>query len=189
MLHFYQSPNCKICGKAGKTIYSKKFDDESLKNFFKKYYGEKKYENFNNCLKEIDYELLKCDYCKFIWQKNIPKKNFSIDLYENITDKEESLKKSIKKFDNQKNSYYKEIKKIISNFKEKKINILDFGAGWGHWLMSGLSLPYDPYAFELSPSRIRFLSLNKIRILNFETINSYENFIVRIQQIILLSQE
>ncbi len=186
MLHFYQSINCKICGKVGKTIYSKKFDDESLKNFFKKYYGEKKYENFKNCLKEIDYELLKCDYCKFIWQKNIPKKNFSIDLYENIIDKEESLKKSIKKFDNQKNSYYKEIKKIISNFKEKKINILDFGAGWGHWLMSGLSLPYDPYAFELSPSRIRFLSLNKIKILNFETINSYENFFhyIRLDQVL-----
>ena len=186
MLHFYQSINCKICGKVGKTIYSKKFDDESLKKFFKKYYGEKKYENFKNCLKEIDYELLKCDYCKFIWQKNIPKKNFSIDLYENIIDKEESLKKSIKKFDNQKNSYYKEIKKIISNFKEKKINILDFGAGWGHWLMSGLSLPYDPYAFELSPSRIRFLSLNKIKILNFETINSYENFFhyIRLDQVL-----
>ena len=35
MLHFYQSINCKICGKVGKTIYSKKFDDESLKIFLK----------------------------------------------------------------------------------------------------------------------------------------------------------
>ena len=186
MLNFYQEPNCKICGKAGKTVFSKKFDDGLLKTFFKKYYGEKKYENFENYLKEIDYELLKCNYCKFIWQKYIPKKNFSIDLYENIIDKEESLKKSKKKFENQKNSYYKEIKKIISNFKEKKINILDFGAGWGHWLMSGFNLPYDPYAFELSPSRIRFLSSNEIKILNFETISSYENFFhyIRLDQVL-----
>ena len=102
MLNFYQSPNCKICGKIGISIFSKKFNDELLKTFFIKYYGEKKYENFKHNLKEISYELLKCDQCKFIWQKNIPKKNFSIDLYENIIDKEESLKKSEKKFNNQK---------------------------------------------------------------------------------------
>ena len=186
MLNFYQSPNCKICGKIGISIFSKKFNDELLKTFFIKYYGKKKYENFKNNLKETSYELLKCDQCKFIWQKNIPEKNFSIDLYENIIDKEESLKKSEKKFNNQKKSYYKEIKKIISNFKEKKINILDFGAGWGHWLMSGTSLPYNSFAFELSPSRIKFLLSNQIKILNFETINSFENFFhyIRLDQVL-----
>ena len=186
MLNFYQSPNCKICGKVGESIFSKKFSDELLKNFFVRYYGEKKYENFKNNLNETSYELLKCEDCKFIWQKNIPEKNFSIDLYENIIDKEESLKKSEKKLNNQKKSYYKEIKKIICNFKEKKINILDFGAGWGHWLMSGTSLPYNPFAFELSPSRIKFLLSNQIKILNFETINSYENFFhyIRLDQVL-----
>jgi len=186
MLNFYQSPNCKICGNVGISIFSKKFNDELLKTFFIKYYGEKKYENFKDNLKEISYELLKCDHCKFIWQKNIPEKNFSIDLYENIIDKEESLKKSEKKLNNRKKSYYKEIKKITSNFKEKKINILDFGAGWGHWLMSGSSLPYNPYAFELSPSRIKFLLSNQIKILNFETVNSYENFFhyIRLDQVL-----
>ena len=186
MLNFYQSPNCKICGKVGKSIFSKKFNDELLKNFFIRYYGEKKYENFKNNLNETSYELLKCDDCKFIWQKNIPEKNFSIDLYENIIDKEDSLKKSEKKFNNQKKSYYKEIKKLISNFKEKKINILDFGAGWGHWLISGSNLSYNPYAFELSPSRIKFLLSNQIKILNIETVNSYENFFhyIRLDQVL-----
>ena len=41
MLNFYQSPNCKICGKIGISIFSKKFNDELLKTFFIKYYGEK----------------------------------------------------------------------------------------------------------------------------------------------------
>jgi len=186
MLNFYQSPNCKICGKIGTSIFSKKFNDELLKKFFIKYYGEKKYENFKNNLKEISYELLKCNQCKFIWQKSTPKRNFSIDLYENIIDKTESLKKSEKKFNNQKHGYYREIKKIISNFKEKKINVLDFGAGWGHWLISGSSLPYEPYAFELSPSRTKFLISNQIKIINLETINSYENFFhyIRLDQVL-----
>lgn len=186
MLKFYQLPNCKICGKVGISIFFKKFNDELLKKFFIKYYGEKKYKNLKNDLKEINYELLKCDQCKFIWQKNTPAKNFSIDLYENIIDKIESLKKSEKKFNNQKKNYHKEIKKIISNFREKEINILDFGAGWGHWLMAGSSLPFNPFAFELSPSRIEFLLSNQIKILNFESISSYENSFhyIRLDQVL-----
>ena len=147
---FYQSSQCKICNQNGKSIYSKSYNDEILKSFFIAYYGVSTYENFEKKLETINYELLKCKDCKFVWQKNIPNKNFSIDLYENIIDNEESLNKSKLKYHNQKSKNNKEIKKIIQNFNKEKINILDFGAGWGHWLMSGSSSFYNSYAFELS---------------------------------------
>jgi 2-polyprenyl-3-methyl-5-hydroxy-6-metoxy-1,4-benzoquinol methylase len=186
MENFYESSKCKICNQLGESIYSKKYDDENIKFYLINYYGEKKYENFKDQISHVKYELLKCDDCKFIWQKYIPNENFSIDLYEKIIDNDESLKKSKKKYHNQKKSFYKEIKKIIGKFDEKKINILDFGAGWGHWLMSGLNLPYNSYAFELSPSKIKFLLLNKIKVLNFETINSYQNYFhyIRMDQVL-----
>lgn len=188
VVDFYQSPKCKICDKNGKSIYSKNFNDEILKLFFATYYGESKYENFKNRLGAINYELLKCEDCQFIWQKNIPSKNFSIDLYENIIDKEQSLAKSKLKFQNQKNSNNKEIKKIIRNFNKEKVNILDFGAGWGHWLMSGprSGLNYESYAFELSSTRKKFLISNGINILNLDNINSYENFFnyIRLDQVL-----
>jgi hypothetical protein len=52
--------------------------------------------------------------------------------------------------------------------------------------MSGSSLSYNPYAFELSPSRIKFLLSNQIKILNIETVNSYENFFhyIRLDQVL-----
>ena len=121
MEDFYYSPKCKICDQNGKTIYSKSFDDEILKSFFTIYYGESKYKKFKNKLAETNYELLKCKDCKFIWQKNIPNKNFSFDLYENIIDKEQSLTKSKLKFRKQKNNNNKEIKKLIRNFDKKKL--------------------------------------------------------------------
>ena len=184
--NFYQSPRCKICNQNGKNIYSKSFNDEILKFFFAEYYGESKYKNFKDKLEAINYELLKCKECKFVWQKSIPNKNFSIDLYENIIDSEQSLKKSKLKFHNQKDSNKKEIKKIICYFEKEKINILDFGAGWGHWLMSGPETYYDPYAFELSPSRKKFIISNGIKVLNLDTINSYENFFhyIRLDQVL-----
>ena len=186
MTDFHQAPKCKICNQSGQSIYFQNYDSEILKFFFKSYYGENKYENFKDKLKEANYELLKCGECKFVWQKYMPNKNLSIDLYENIIDNDESLKKSKLKYTNQKNSHYKEIKKIISNFNKEKINVLDFGAGWGHWLMSGSNLPYNPYAFELSSNKINFLLSNKINVLNFETIDPYENFFhyIRLDQVL-----
>ena len=183
---FYQSPKCKICNQNGESIYSKSFNDEVLKLFFINYYGESKYKNFKNKLKATNYELLECKNCKFVWQKNIPNKNFSIDLYENIIDNEDSLKKSKIKYHNQKNRNNKEISKIIRNFNKEKINILDFGAGWGHWLMSGSTSFYDSYAFELSPSRKSFLKSNGINVLNFDNLNLYENFFhyIRLDQVL-----
>jgi hypothetical protein len=186
VVDFYQSPRCKICNQNGKSIYSKSFNDEILKLFFTKYYGESKYKNFKNKLEVTNYELLKCKDCKFVWQKNTPNKKFSIDLYENIIDNEQSLKKSKLKYHNQKNSNNKEINKIIHNFNQEKINILDFGAGWGHWLMSGSNSFYDSYAFELSPSRKSFLISNGINVLNFNDINQYLNFFhyIRLDQVL-----
>jgi len=184
--YFYQSPKCKICNQTGTTIYSKSFNDEKLKLFFISYYGEEKYKKFKEKLISVSYELLKCNDCKFVWQKYTPNKRLSIDLYENIIDSNKSLKKSELKYYNQKNSNYKEIKKIIINFQKKKIKILDFGAGWGHWLMSGLDLLYDAYAFELSPSRKFFLKSNGIEVLNSDSINNYENFFhyIRLDQVL-----
>ena len=51
----------------------------------------KKYNNFKHILNKVDYELLKCDYCNFVWQKYTPDENFSIELYENIIEHEESF--------------------------------------------------------------------------------------------------
>ncbi len=186
MVDFYQSPKCKICDKSGKSIHSENYNSESLKIFFTNYYGEKKYQNFKSKIENANYELLKCDDCNFIWQKYTPNKNLSIDLYENIIDNDESLKKSKLKFSNQKKSYFKEIKKIINHFNKETINILDFGAGWGHWLMSGSGLNYKPFAFELSPTRIKFLISNEINIINFDKINTYENFFhyIRLDQVL-----
>lgn len=186
MENFYESLKCNICNQSGESIYSKNYDDENIKFYLINHFGEKKYENFKDQISKIKYELLKCDECKFIWQKYIPNENFSLDLYEKIIDNDESLKKSKKKYQSQKKSFFKEIKKIISKFDKKKINILDFGAGWGHWLMSGQNLSYNSYAFELSPSKIKFLLLNKIKVLNFETINSYQNYFhyIRMDQVL-----
>lgn len=184
--NFYQLSKCKICNQNGIKIYSKSFNDKIFRNFFSSYYGLAKYKKLSDKIKTINYELLKCKDCEFIWQKNTPKKNLNIDLYENIIDKEISLEKSKLKYLKKKINNKKEIQKIISFFNINKINILDFGAGWGHWLMSGLGLNCNSYALELSPSRKKFIIFNKINILNLTDIDLFKKFFhyIRLDQVL-----
>ena len=80
MVNFNLREKCKICNQSGKSIFFKNYEDQTLKFFFINYYGEKKYNNFKHILNKVDYELLKCDYCNFVWQKYTPDENFSIEL-------------------------------------------------------------------------------------------------------------
>ena len=43
------------------------------------YYGKKRFRFFKKRLENVNYNLNKCTYCKFIWQENSPKEKFSFD--------------------------------------------------------------------------------------------------------------
>ncbi len=186
MSEFNKTLNCKICKIKGTNIFQKKFTDKVLLNFFKQYYGKKKFKFFKKRLENENYSLLKCSNCKFIWQKNSPKKKFSLDLYDKIIDEKESLIKSKKKYEIRKHKNKSEINFIINQFSDAKINILDFGAGWGHWLNSGDKLKFNPFALEMSKHRKKYISNLGIRIIDYKSLSNYKNFFhfIRLDQVV-----
>ena len=186
MREFNKILNCKICKKKGVRIYKKNYTDANLINYLKKYYGNEKFKFFKNRLVNINFNLIKCNDCKFIWQENSPKEKFSFDLYEKIIDKKESLKKSEKKFQIRKHKNNSEINFIINQFNSNKVNILDFGAGWGHWLNSGDKLKFNPYALEMSEHRKKYISNLGIKILDYDKLGKYRDFFnyIRLDQVV-----
>ena len=186
MVDFFENEKCKICNKKGLELFSKKYSDKIFKTFFSTYYGQNQSEKLITKLNNVKYILLRCDQCKFIWQKYSLSKDLSYFLYEHIIDKDISLKKSITKFKNQRDRNRKEISKILSFFGEKNLNLLDFGAGWGHWLNSGDKDKFNAYAFELSPTRKEFLTLNNIKIVDYDTVYKYSGFFhyIRLDQLL-----
>ena len=185
MSEFIKTLNCKICKKKGISIFSKSYTDDVLINFFRRYYGRKKLKFFKNRLKNSEFRLLKCNDCKFIWQQNSPKDKFSLDLYDKIIDKKESLIKSKKKFYLRKHKNFREINFIINQFKDAKINILDFGAGWGHWLNSGDKSKFNPYALEMSKHRKKFILNLGIKVIDYGKLDKYKHFFhfIRLDQV------
>jgi 2-polyprenyl-3-methyl-5-hydroxy-6-metoxy-1,4-benzoquinol methylase len=186
MTDFDTTLNCKICKKKGSSIYQKKYTDIVIISYFKKYYGKQKFKFFKNKLENVNFDLIKCNSCKFIWQKNSPNEKFSYDLYDKIIDKKESLIKSKNKFQQRQHKYKNEINFIINQFHNTKVNILDFGAGWGHWLNSGDKLKFNPYALEMSYYRKKYISNLGIKVIDYDSVGDYKNFFhfIRLDQVV-----
>lgn len=178
--------NCKICGKRGSLHYEKKYSDQKFENFFKKFYGISYLKNINEYLKDQKYTILKCSECSFIWQKFIPDQNFSNFLYEEVINKDFSLNKSLhlEKVSRRKNNY--KFMAIFNHFKKEKINVLDFGAGWGTWLINLDKDKVNKFAYEISPSRKSYLKKNEINVLDDSQISNYKDFFdyIKIEQVL-----
>tara|TARA_B100000886_G_C20425606_1_gene493835 strand:- start:780 stop:1685 length:906 start_codon:yes stop_codon:yes gene_type:complete len=181
-----QISNCKICGKLGYLFFEKKYSNEELKTFFNDFYGITYLKNINEYLKDIKYTILKCSECNFIWQKFIPDEKFSNFLYEEVIDKNLSLNKSLKfeKISRRKSNY--KFTAILNYFNKEKINVLDFGAGWGSWLLNQDKNKVNRFAYEISPSRKSYLTSNGINVLDDNQIVNYKNYFeyIRLEQVL-----
>ncbi len=178
--------NCKICDKKGLIFFSKEYSDDEFKDYFENFYGNQNFNLINNYIGKNKYELLKCEKCEFIWQKFAPEEKFAYTLYEEIIDKKKSFQKSKLLQEKRKIRYQDEFEFIFNYFQNKKINILDFGAGWGSWLNVIDNTKVDKYAFELSPSRKKYLIEEGIKVLDEISIEKYQSFFdyIRIEQVL-----
>ena len=181
-----ESSNCKICGKSGYLYFEEKYSNQKFTKFFEEFYGVKFLRDINDFLKEQNYTLLKCLECNFIWQKFIPNSNFSNFLYEEVIDKNFSLNKSINLEKNSRRKSVYKFNAIINYLNIKKINVLDFGAGWGSWLINLDKNKVNKYAYEISPSRKSYLSSNQIDVLDDDNIQKYKNYFdyIRLEQVL-----
>ncbi len=178
--------NCKICGKLGTSYFERKYSNSELLEFFEKFYGAQHINILKDYLKEKDFSILKCFDCNFIWQKFIPDDEFSDILYEKIIDKELSLKKSKNLEKLLKNKIKFKFNSVYKLKNKKKLNVLDFGAGWGSWLLNLDQNKANTFAFEISPTRKAYLIEKGVNVIDKQEINKYINFFdyIRLEQVL-----
>jgi 2-polyprenyl-3-methyl-5-hydroxy-6-metoxy-1,4-benzoquinol methylase/rubredoxin len=145
------------------SIYKLSYGDLEIKNFLEVYYNKK----LNlDLITNNEYNLLECKNCKFIFQESIPNELFSEHLYENLISATASLKKKEENITNLKKKYYNEIFLIKKIFKERKINILEFGAGWGFWSLEAKKSGFNVSCLELSKSRVEYMKSKDLNVIN-----------------------
>lgn len=179
-------PKCLICYNTGIEIYSKTINDRDLINFFFDYYGKSQIvKKFIKKLKKYKYTLLKCYKCQFIWQKYSLENKLQEELYDKLISPKKSCeksKRSIKLFKDKFNFEFNILNKINP---KKKYKILDYGAGWGSWI---LSLNYNLtniFALEASKKRVKYLKMKKINVINFNDLKKKTKFdFIRLEQVL-----
>lgn len=165
--------NCPVCSNLKyKILFQVPYNDEKILEFLKNYYKNKLPIHLLN---NFDYQLLECTKCKLIYQKNIPDNEFSNEIYDKIISAEESLEKKINSKDTNL-KYDNEISLIKKIFKNKKIKVLEFGAGWGFWASRAIESGLDVDTFEVSNTRIEFMKKKGINVINDlkKNLNQYD---------------
>tara|TARA_B100000989_G_C19487822_1_gene448326 strand:+ start:411 stop:1304 length:894 start_codon:yes stop_codon:yes gene_type:complete len=182
---FLEQNSCKICSSKGVEIFKTKFGNKEILNFFNSEYGEKTSNFLKKKIGKKNFILKKCSVCQFIWQKNIPKIFFLKQLYDKIIDPIDSLKKSRNVNIFQKKYFENEINFFQNFHKKKNLNILDFGAGWGTWLICIKKNCPSIFAMEFSSIRKKHLIKNDIKVINFKD-KKYNNYfhVVRLEQVL-----
>ena len=164
--------HCKICNKTGSSFFIKKYSDQLFKLFFGNFYGQSNVTGLVKKLNNIDYELMRCNLCSFVWQKAQPANQLASYLYERVIDKDKSFLKSELVFKKNKKKFKEEFKLIFNFLKKKKLNILDYGAGWGSWLKSIDLVNVELYGFELSNERNEYLKKFNIKTFDIKKLNN-----------------
>ncbi len=155
---------CPVCNfDKIQSIYKLSYRDPKIKNFLEVYYNKK----LNlDLIADNNYNLLECKNCKFIFQEHIPDELFSEHLYENLISAPASLKKKKENIRNLKKKYLNEIFLIDKIFQGKKINILEFGAGWGFWSLVAKESGFNVSCLELSKKRVEYMKSKNLNVIN-----------------------
>ena len=186
---FLKRPECIICKQSNfKKVFNSSFIENNIKDYLINYYNQKNFDLMENKIKNNFFSLNKCEECNFLWQENVPDGEFLDDLYENYIDKNTSLKKSSAHSQIRRDSFIIEFNKIKKRFNKdvSKINVLDFGCGWGNWALHAKNYGFNVFVFEVSKSRIAHLKEGNLKLINNINDNYYKDFFhhIRCEQVI-----
>lgn len=169
--YFRSRQSCPACNsKDVKEIYSSRFDEDPIKTYLNSFYNEQGKINFT-LMKDQIYSLQECSNCSLIYQKNILDNEGMELLYNEWIDP--NIVKNIER-DIQMElfaTHTSEILKILTLFNREPslLKFLDFGMGWGQWLMVAKSFGINTWGSEISEERINFA---KQRGINFVSLDS-----------------
>jgi 2-polyprenyl-3-methyl-5-hydroxy-6-metoxy-1,4-benzoquinol methylase len=122
-------------------------------------------------LENEDYVLCDCQSCDLIFQKRIPNSKLMEILYGHWLDSDiifENFK--LKRTRDRYAHYASEIHTIGSYFRADPpdITLLDFGMGWGDWLLMAQGFGYDCFGMELSKGKVEYAKSRGLKVLGWE---------------------
>lgn len=182
---FHERPTCELCGATDyESLLKRDFLDPAVWEFIERYYvGRVPREAIAGAV----YEVLHCKKCGFYWQRYVLNDAGLITLYEHWIDPDQSLRKRTESSVSLFAGYAREMLIVNKFFPQKKpgeLRVLDYGMGWGHWVLMAKACGFQAYGLELSEGRIAYATERGVSVLTeeelagrtFDFINSEQCF-------------
>jgi len=154
MVTFTERSACPSCG--GEDFHLLKalpFDDPTLRSYLERYY-----EGRVPVLGGAAYKLCRCAVCGLVFQQAILDEAGMQALYDSWIGTADSQNKRETTPLRQRVGYVRQALQVIHTLglPAERIHVLDFGMGWGHWLLAVRALGLQAYGLELSQERRRY---------------------------------
>ncbi len=176
---------CPVCNQMNQQeIYRIPYSSKELKKYILNFYEPQGKVDLSY-LEKVEYILCKCLNCNSLFQKNIPNDEFNNILYgvwiepDIIIENRKNL--SIEYYQNQ----FNEIIELVKLFKTPpaKLKFLDFGMGWGQWIIIAKALGIQSFGVEISTKQIEFVSKNGVEIIPYDGLEKYEFDFINTEQV------
>ena len=150
---FVERDGCPLCdARHARLLVELSYGDSRLRSFIERFYqGRAPLDQ----LAGHYYRVLQCDRCGFIYQDPILDRAGMESLYEDWVDQAQSLQKKQQKQGRLARQYRGQLLTISRLLRRapERIEILEFGMGWGYWSMQAKTLGFRVSGLELSQRR------------------------------------
>jgi SAM-dependent methyltransferase len=153
---FESRPSCELCGsEKGKVIFSRPFTDPVLWEYLDRYY---EHRLPRAVVEKEGYEVRHCPQCGFIWQSRVLDGEGMEALYGRWIDARASLAKRTSATVAYPRMFARDVARISSLVQKDpaRVQVLDFGMGWGHWCLMAKAFGYQVAGVELSEERVAY---------------------------------
>lgn len=161
---------CPLCNNNDiYTLIDIKCSDDKYLQFLKyePTYDEVFYEDFKKYLFDEHFKVSKCRKCDFIFQNNILNNIGMKKLYDEwISPTKVASLHMNREFGEEYNLRVK----FLSNYFNRKLNILDWGAGFGDFCLAASAAGHKTYSYEFSYERINFMKQVGIEVFTNDNI-------------------
>lgn len=157
--NFIERRSCPVCGdtKTLRQLCSISYDDKKFLDVLNdRYHGN----ILSRDVEGISYELLYCSACDFMFQACVPGDALSQKIY---TYSESRIAESLAKRTHAPLSYYRKNALLVEKMSlllgggtPGDKTVLDFGSGWGYFLLMARAFGYNVCGLEVSAERQKF---------------------------------
>ncbi len=158
MTYFDIRHACPACGSRERTIISTvPYTNEPLASYMRNRFPGIPAE----ALADVPYEIAQCKQCRLLYQTHIPTDTLEQHIYQ-----AEKTEESLREKSGAEISFFiqkaRECERIalLINKKPTDTRVLEFGSGWGNWLLIARALGYNAEGVEIMPERRKQAAAN-----------------------------